>query len=49
MLDAVLLASFDWTPSSLSDIEELPDRVLWLYVSYRNGQQAELKATKPGG
>jgi hypothetical protein len=43
MLDAALLASFDWSPSSLSDIDEMPERVLWLYVSYRNGQQAKIK------
>jgi len=44
MLDAALLASFDWSPSSLSDIDEMPERVLWLYVSYRNGQMAKANA-----
>jgi hypothetical protein len=43
MLDAALLASFDWRPSSLGDIDEMPERVLWLYVSYRSGQQDKAK------
>ena len=43
MVDAALLSSFDWSPCSLADIDEMPERVLWLYVSYRNGQQAAIK------
>lgn len=43
MLDAALLASFEWSPSSLGDIDDMPERVLWLYVSYRNGQAAKSK------
>jgi hypothetical protein len=37
MDDAALLASFEWSPSSLADIDEMPERTLWLLVSYRNG------------
>lgn len=43
MEDAALLAAFEWSPSSLTDLDEMPERTLWLYVSYRNGQSARMK------
>jgi hypothetical protein len=42
MIDAVLLSMFDWSPSSLVDIDEMPERVLWLYMSYREGRAARM-------
>lgn len=44
MLDAALLATPDgtggtlWRPARLQDVEDLPDRVLRLFLAYRAGQ-----------
>ena len=45
MLDAALLASFEWRPSSLADIAEMPERTLRLYVAYRNGLESKVKGS----
>jgi len=37
MEDAALLAAFEWAPASLDDVDEMPERTLWLLVSYRTG------------
>lgn len=43
MLDGALLASFEWAPSSLADLDDMPERTLWLHVSYRQGMQDRAK------
>lgn len=48
MADAVLLAIYEWSPSTLEDIASIPVRTLDLYQSFRKGMHDGAKLNREG-